>query len=196
MSFFEKAALVKQLVNGLARRIWRGVDFNLLCLHRKDVYLRKRGAQIGADCDLITDLVNFSSEPYLIHIGSRVTLTSGVKLITHDASTRLFRQRYPEMNARYGNLFGPIIIGDNCFVGVDAILLPNTIIGDNSIVGAGAVVKGRFPPNAVIVGVPARQVATLDDYIEKVRGKLVPLTAHTRDELRRELIDYFFGPQL
>jgi carbonic anhydrase/acetyltransferase-like protein (isoleucine patch superfamily) len=68
---------------------------------------------------------------------------------------------------RYGNLFGPIVVGDNCFIGLDAILLPGTEIGADSIVGAGSVAKGTFPPSSVIVGVPARRLYSLEEYIER-----------------------------
>lgn len=179
------------IVSGFSRHLWQFVDFNLLCLHQKDVYLRKHGALIGVACNLITDITNFATEPYLIRIGDNVTITAGVKFITHDASTRLFRYRFSSMNSRFGNLFGPIVIGNNCFIGVDTILLPDTIIGDNCIVGAGAVVKGKFPENSVIVGVPARRVSSLDEYIEKVQYKMLDIRAQTHDELRQELLEHF-----
>ena len=184
-----------ELLRSIARAVWHTIEFNLLCLHRKDVYLRKKGAIIGDGCNLIPDLANFGSEPYLIRIGDRVTITAGVRLVTHDASTRLFRDRYPNMNARFGNLYGPIRIGSNCFVGVNTVLLPNTVIGDNSIVGAGAVVKGEFPAESVIAGVPARRIGSLDEYIASVQEKMIPLQAQTEDELRRELLERFNGDQ-
>lgn len=46
-------------------------------------------------------------------------------------------------------------IGNNCFIGYGAVILPGTVLGDNCIVGANAVVKGVFPSNCVIAGVPA-----------------------------------------
>jgi len=171
--------------------LFRLFDLYIICLGHKNVYLRKNGTQIGRNCTIITKVENFSSEPYLIKIGNDVTITDGVKLITHDASTRLFRSHHPEMNKRYGNLFGTIIIGNNCFIGVNAILLYGTFIGDNCIIGAGSIVKGTFPDNSVIVGVPARRVSPLDEYIEKVKNKMIPLTAETRSNLREELIQHF-----
>ena len=44
----------------------------------------------------------------------------------------------------WGN-FGKIKIGNNCFIGMGAIILPNVEIGNNCIVGAGAVVMNSFP---------------------------------------------------
>lgn len=183
-----------EIVRTVVHNLWDKFDLYILCLYRKDVYLRKRGMCIGQGCNLITDIANFGTEPFLIRMGEKVTVTSGVKFITHDASTRLFRDRFPEMN-RYGNLFAPIIIGRNCFIGVNTILLPGSVIGNDSIIGAGAVVKGSFPGNSVIAGIPARRISSLDEFIDKVRDDLLPLQANDRKELQQELIAYFFDKE-
>jgi acetyltransferase-like isoleucine patch superfamily enzyme len=52
--------------------------------------------------------------------------------------------------------FAPVEIGDGSDVGLEAILLPGTRLGAGVLVGAGAVVKGEFPDEVVIAGVPAR----------------------------------------
>lgn len=56
-------------------------------------------------------------------------------------------------------------IEDNCLIGMNATVLNGVIIGKNSIVGAGAVVtEGReFPENSLIIGVPAKNVRTLNN---------------------------------
>lgn len=51
---------------------------------------------------------------------------------------------------------GGVKIGDNCWIGAKATILDGTIIGNGCIVAAGAVVKGKFPDNVIIGGVPAR----------------------------------------
>jgi carbonic anhydrase/acetyltransferase-like protein (isoleucine patch superfamily) len=54
-------------------------------------------------------------------------------------------------------------VDDNCIVGIGAILLNGCHIGANSIVGAGALVpEGKeYPPNSLLIGVPARVARTL-----------------------------------
>ncbi|MBM3255053.1 MAG: serine O-acetyltransferase [Candidatus Omnitrophica bacterium] len=47
-------------------------------------------------------------------------------------------------------------IGNNVVIGTGAKVLGNIIVGDNSYVGANAVVIKDVPPNATVVGVPAR----------------------------------------
>ncbi len=44
----------------------------------------------------------------------------------------------------------------NCWIGAKVTILDGTIIGDNSVVAAGAVVRGQFPDNCVIGGIPAK----------------------------------------
>jgi carbonic anhydrase/acetyltransferase-like protein (isoleucine patch superfamily) len=56
-------------------------------------------------------------------------------------------------------------IGDDCLIGMGAILLNGARIGQNSLVGAGALItEGKsFPDGSLIVGAPARAVRTLDE---------------------------------
>ena len=51
---------------------------------------------------------------------------------------------------------GGVSIGNNCWIGAKATILDGTHIGNNCIVAAGAVVKGTFPDNVIIGGVPAK----------------------------------------
>jgi acetyltransferase-like isoleucine patch superfamily enzyme len=54
-----------------------------------------------------------------------------------------------------------IVIGKNCFVGCNALILKGTILEDGCVVGAGAVVSGQFEENSVIVGNPAKVIKKL-----------------------------------
>ena len=55
-------------------------------------------------------------------------------------------------------------VGDHCLIGIGATLMDGSVIGKGSIVGGGTLVpEGReFPPGAIIVGTPARQVGERD----------------------------------
>jgi acetyltransferase-like isoleucine patch superfamily enzyme len=52
----------------------------------------------------------------------------------------------------------PVIIEDDVWIGLNAVILQGVTIGRGSIVGAGAVVNRSIPPWSVAVGVPARVV--------------------------------------
>lgn len=55
----------------------------------------------------------------------------------------------------------PVMIGKNCFIGCNAIILKGTVLGDGCVVGAGAVVSGKFEDNCVIAGNPAKVIRRL-----------------------------------
>jgi acetyltransferase-like isoleucine patch superfamily enzyme len=55
----------------------------------------------------------------------------------------------------------PVRIGDNVWIGMNAVVLKGVTIGENSVVGAGAVVTRDVPANVVVAGNPAKVVKEL-----------------------------------
>lgn len=158
----------------------------------KVAYLRHLGVRIGEGCDILNTVKDFGTEPWLIELGNRVTVAHGVIFLTHDGASRLFRQQLPAMSP-WGNRFGTIRVGDNVFIGVNAVLMPEITIGSNSIIGVGSVVNKDVPPNTVVAGVPARPLCSLDEYIARYHQKMIPLTATTKTALRAELTETLWG---
>lgn len=56
----------------------------------------------------------------------------------------------------------PIVLGRNVWVGSNATILQGVTIGDNAVVAAGAVVTRDVPANAIVGGVPARILRTIE----------------------------------
>jgi maltose O-acetyltransferase len=54
--------------------------------------------------------------------------------------------------------YRPVLIGDRCWLGARATVMPGVTIGEGTIVGAGALVNKDCEAGAVYVGVPARRV--------------------------------------
>lgn len=52
----------------------------------------------------------------------------------------------------------PICVGQRCFIGGGAMILPGVSIGDECIVAAGAVVTADVPPRSIVAGNPARVI--------------------------------------
>jgi len=152
---------------------------------------RRWGVKIGASCRLFN--VNFGSEPYLISIGNHCEITSGVSFITHDGGTWIFR----ESKEFLGSKFGPIIIKDNCFIGINTIILPNIVIGPNSVVGAGSVVTKSIPANCVYAGNPAKYICETSNYLKKCKENIGNLgTNDHRSVTQKDLILERFKQQL
>ncbi|MCT8089305.1 acyltransferase [Acinetobacter sp. C_4_1] len=127
-------------------------------------YARRRGVKVGENCRLYTK--NWGSEPFLISMGDNVTITSGVKLITHDGSTCLVKNAEGKRYQR----FAPIEIGSNVFIGVNSIIMPGVTIGSNVVIGAGSVVTKDIPDDSVAIGVPAKVVSSFADYQVKIQN--------------------------
>ena len=125
-------------------------------------YARSIGVQVGENCRLISiksGVGTFGSEPYLVSIGDHVTVAGGVQFVTHDGGVWVFREKEPDID-----VFGPIKIGNNVFIGFNSILMPGVTVADNVVIGAGSVVASDVPPNSVVAGVPAKVIKTIDEY--------------------------------
>jgi acetyltransferase-like isoleucine patch superfamily enzyme len=56
----------------------------------------------------------------------------------------------------------PVTIGLECWLGMNAVILPGAVLGDHTIVGAGSVVTKSFPEgNQIIAGNPAKVIRQL-----------------------------------
>ena len=126
-------------------RILHEIQVRLAGEYRRPELFRREGAEIGKGCRLL--ITTLGSEPYLVTIGNETLVSGGVKFLTHDAGTWVFRREHPEAGR-----FGRISVGSRVFIGADAIILAGVTIGDRSIVGAGAVVTKDVPPGVVVGG--------------------------------------------
>ncbi len=152
-------------------------------------YCRRIGAKVGSGTKILTkprDLLG--SEPYLVEIGDHVEITSGVRFITHDGGVWVLRHQHPDVD-----VFGKIVIGNNVFIGFNAIVLPGVTIGNNCVVGAGSVVTRSVPDNSVVAGVPAKFIRSHDEYREASLQKSLGIKALSPAQKRDFLLRHFVG---
>jgi acetyltransferase-like isoleucine patch superfamily enzyme len=145
---------------------------------------RALGVRIGRHCRIYE--CYFGREPYLVTIGDHVTITSGVQFVTHDGGVWVFREEFPDID-----VFAPIRVGNNVFIGLNSIILPGAVIGDNCVIGAGSLVRGAIPPNSVAAGVPAKVIKPLGEYRAKVLERAVHIRSRPYEEKRRILCEKF-----
>jgi acetyltransferase-like isoleucine patch superfamily enzyme/dTDP-4-dehydrorhamnose 3,5-epimerase-like enzyme len=85
-------------------------------------------------------------------------------ILTNDRDPRRGQRRQPA---------GETLVHRHAFIGANATILPGMSIGPNALVGAGAVVTRSVPPNAVVVGNPARIRGYLDTgHVEPAQAEL------------------------
>ena len=77
---------------------------------------------------------------------------------------------------------GDIVIGNDVWIGYEAVILAGVTIGDGAIIGARAVVTKDVPPYTVVGGVPARQIKRR--FPEQILNELLKLKWWDWDEDR------------
>lgn len=124
------------------------------------------GARIGADCN-ICDNVFVEND---VVVGDRVTVKCGVQLwdgvrLADDVfvgpNATFTNDPFPRSRA-YPEAFPRTVVGPGASLGANCTILPGLTIGRQAMVGAGAVVTKDVPPNAIVVGNPARIVGYVD----------------------------------
>ena len=160
-------------------------------------YARNLGVTLGENCRIYTR--RWGTEPWLISVGNKVTITNGVRFINHDGSTWLISD---ERGRR--QLFRKISIGNNVFIGMDSIILPGVKIEDNVIVAAGSVVTKSIPENSVVGGNPARIITEFSTYRDRVlstyvadseMNRKIPYRDRVNAVLDSSFKDFIIGPQ-
>jgi len=118
------------------------------------VEARNPGSEVtfGEDTHL-NNGVTFASEGPGIAVGRRCLIGSGVHVYDSDFHS-LDAERRRDAPPRMGR----VDIGDDVFIGTNALVLKGVTVGSRSVVGAGAVVIEDVPPGAVIAGNPAKVV--------------------------------------
>ncbi len=147
-------------------------------------YFKMLGVRFTGNADVDKSVI-FGSEPYLITIGNNTRITRGVQFITHDGGLWTLKQMglLDMSEVKYG----PIVVGDNCNIGWNAIIMPNVSIGNNCIIAAGAVVTKDVPEGTIVGGIPAEYIETVEEYYRKVKNVTLPTFYATPEEKRRIL---------
>lgn len=98
---------------------------------------------VGVDCEIYGPVT----------IGDNVMMGPEVVIFTSDHEYS--RTDIPMMEQGNGPV-EPVSIGNDCWIGRRAMIMPGVHIGDGCVIGAGAVVTKDVPPYSVAGGVPAR----------------------------------------
>lgn len=124
------------------------------------------GARLGAECN-VCDNVFIEND---VIIGDRVTLKCGVQVwdgitIEDDVfigpNATFTNDLFPRSKV-YPTTFSRTVIKKGASLGANCTILPGLTVGTNAMIGAGAVVTRSVPPNAIVVGNPAKIIGYVD----------------------------------
>lgn len=107
----------------------------------------------------------------LIYLGEGVTISSYVRLLTHDWSPHTVGKAMGiETHAPLGKIAG-ISIDDFSFVGTGSIIMPGAQIGRGCIVGSGTVVRGTIPDFSIVIGSPGQVIGDSRAYMKRLAAR-------------------------
>ncbi|MFS8136496.1 MAG: WxcM-like domain-containing protein [Thermomonas sp.] len=146
------------------------------------------GARIGSDCN-VCDGVFVEGD---VVVGDRVTVKCGVQLWN---GVRLGDDVFVGPNATFTNNLFPrsrqylatdlqTIVEQKASIGANATILAGLRIGSAAMIGAGAVVTRSVPPNAIVVGNPARIVGYVTDTHQSPGDLQAPATNPSVEKVR------------
>ena len=130
------------------------------------------GAKLGKDNNICSHCLIENN----VVIGDRVTVKSGVQLwdglrvgddVFIGPNASFTNDRFPRSRQK-PEAFLVTTLHDGASIGAGAVVLPGLEVGRNAMVAAGAVVTRSVPPNAIVVGNPAKIVG----YVDANRNKI------------------------
>jgi acetyltransferase-like isoleucine patch superfamily enzyme len=101
-------------------------------------------------------------------------------LLTHDYSITTALISTGQVPATDLAVRRGIVVGDNVFIGMGAMVMPGAEIGDNVIIGAGTVVRGKVPSGSLWLGNPGSVSGSISELAERWK-KRVETDAVTAD---------------
>lgn len=133
---------------------------------------------IGRDCSIWFNAV-LRGDVNTITIGDRTNIQDGAVIHTlydgspHPSQTHIGN----DVSVGHNAVIHGGIIGDNCLIGMGAIVLDNAEIPSGCIIAAGALVlsNAKLEPNSLYAGVPARKIR---EVTPEQREQIVKRTAH------------------
>ena len=103
-----------------------------------------------------------------VTIGNNVQIAWGVNILDHNSHSLDYLERRRDLSNTFKGIktwndvhMSDVIIDDDAWIGVNAIILKGVHIGKGSIVGAGSVVTKSVPPMSIVACNPARVIKNL-----------------------------------
>lgn len=143
---------------------WRGILRSLKLRLRGIHFPVGKNTRISNGRNLKFDVssMNIFQQPGCFYQNYEAPITIG-KDVHIAANVGIITQNHDPQNPNKHLPVKEVVIGDNRWIGMNAVILPGVHLGDHITVDAGAVVTHSFEGNCVIAGNPARIIKKFDD---------------------------------
>lgn len=157
----EKRSVLEQLLGSMGSNVSIGLPF--LCDYGKNIHIGTN-VSVNMNCTFV--------DCNRIDIGNNVLIASNVQIYTATHPVELSDRLTPDWDPNSGEYFCrtyalPVKIGNGCWIGGGAIILPGVTIGDGTVIGAGSVVTKDIPADCVAVGNPCKVIRKINQTRER-----------------------------
>jgi len=178
------------------RRTWRSRNKHNFTVPRNIFPLEK--VTVGEMSYGPLQVYTWGAENEKLVIGNYVSIATGVKFllggghhydtfVTYPFKVKLLHEESEAVSK------GPIIIGDDVWIGMDSLILSGVRVGKGAVIGARSVVTKDVPPYAIIAGNPARILKYR--FTEEMIDKLGAIEIQgIKEVITKSNVEYFYRP--
>ena len=153
----EKTDILRKLFGAMGTNVSVGLPF--LCDYGRNISIGSN-VSVNMNCTFV--------DCNKIEIGDYVLIASNVQIYTATHPVELAERLTPDWKPESGEYFCrtyalPVKIGNGCWIGGGAVILPGVTIGDGTVIGAGSVVTKDIPATCVAAGNPCRVIRRINE---------------------------------
>lgn len=152
----EKQRLLRDMLGGIGENVSVGRGF--CCDYGRNIFIGNN-VTVNTGCTFV--------DCNRITIGDNVLIAPDVRIYTATHPVDL-NERLTPVETEHGTEYIrhtfalPVSVGDGCWIGGGAIILPGVTIGRGSVIGAGSVVVKDVPPDCLAAGNPCRIIRSIN----------------------------------
>ena len=162
------------------------IGYPFLCTNPKNVYLEEN-TRINPGCKIIIHTGRFLLKKYSV-------IAYGCTIVTGNHTPTVGIPQFILGHSHINDVENDVVIEEDVWCGANVTLLSGAHVGRGAVIGANSLVNKPIPPYAVVVGTPARIIAskfTLEQIMRHER-KLYPENERLSYQYLSELFSIYY----